>query len=380
MRGLVETPVSRAGSGLMSLELGIIGLPNVGKSTLFNALAHTEAACSNYPFCTIDANIGVVPVSDERLDRLGEILEPEKLTPTTIRFVDIAGLVRGASHGEGLGNRFLANIREVDAVAHVVRCFEDTSVSHVEGDVDPERDIGIVNAELVLADMETASRSLAKRRKDAGRGDKEAAKLVPLLEQVHDRLVRGVAVREQELGERGLRELSEFRFLTALEELYVANISESDVGAREGEWVARVARATGEPEWKVVALAGSLESELAALEADDRNEFLEGWGLEEPGLMRLVRAGYKLLDLVTFFTIKGVEVRAWTVPAGTGAAAAAGRIHTDMEKGFIKAEVVAYEHLVEAGSMHAARDAGHVRTEGRDSIIMDGDVVLVHFQ
>ncbi len=363
----------------MSLELGIIGLPNVGKSTLFNALAHTEAACSNYPFCTIDANIGVVPVADERLEHLGRILEPEKLTPTTIRFVDIAGLVRGASQGEGLGNRFLANIREVDAVAHVVRCFEDASVSHVEGDVDPERDIGIVNAELVLADLDTASRNLSKRSKDAGRGDKEAAKLVPLLTRVQDGLARGVSVREQELSEHDLAALGEFRFLTALDALYVANISESHVGERESEWVERIARVTGEPPWKVVALAGGLESELAALDEDDRGEFLAGWGLSEPGLAKLVRVGYRLMDLVTFFTIKGVEVRAWTVPAGTGAAAAAGRIHTDMEKGFIKAEVVTYEHLVETGSMHAARDAGHVRTEGRDSIILDGDVVLVHF-
>jgi len=363
----------------MSLELGVIGLPNVGKSTLFNALAHTEAACSNYPFCTIDANVGVVPVSDERLVKLGEILEPEKLTPTTIRFVDIAGLVRGASQGEGLGNRFLANIRDVDAVAHVVRCFDDTSVSHVEGDVDPERDIGIVRAELVLADMDTAARNLEKRKKDAGRGDKEAGKLVPLLERVHEALSRGVDVRDQEFAEHERRSLAEFRFLTSLDALYVANISEGDVGEREGEWITRIAETTGEPEWKIVALAGSLERDLAALDDGDRGEFLEGWGLAEPGLAKLVRAGYRLLDLVTFFTIKGVEVRAWTVPAGTGAAAAAGRIHTDMEKGFIKAEVVAYEHLVEAGSMHAARDAGHVRTEGRDSIILDGDVVLVHF-
>ena len=363
----------------MSLELGIIGLPNVGKSTLFNALAHTEAACSNYPFCTIDANIGVVPVADERLEHLGRILEPEKLTPTTIRFVDIAGLVRGASHGEGLGNRFLANIREVDAVAHVVRCFDDASVSHVEGAVDPERDIGIVNAELVLADMDTASRNLKKRTKDAGRGDKEAGKLVPLLTKVQDGLSRGVAVREQEFSESDRMTLGEFRFLTALDALYVANISESDVGEREAEWVERIAGVTGEPSWKVAALAGGLESELAALDESDRGEFLEGWGLSEPGLAKMVRAGYRLMDLVTFFTIKGVEVRAWTVPAGTGAAAAAGRIHTDMEKGFIKAEVVTYEHLVDAGSMHAARDAGHVRTEGRDSIILDGDVVLVHF-
>jgi GTP-binding protein YchF len=364
----------------MSLELGIIGLPNVGKSTLFNALARTEAACSNYPFCTIDANIGVAPVADERLDRLGEILEPEKLTPATIRFVDIAGLVRGASHGEGLGNRFLANIRDVDAVVHVIRCFDDATVSHVEGAVDPERDIGIVSAELVLADMETASRNLEKRSKDAGRGDKEAGRLVPLLDRVHEGLARGAAVRDQDLSEPELVALREFRFLTALDSLYVANISETDVGEREAQWRARIAGAVSEPDWKVVALAGSLEYELATLDSDDRREFLDGWGLAEPGLQRLVRAGYRLLNLVTFFTIKGVEVRAWTVPAGTGVAAAAGRIHSDMESGFIKAEVVAYEHLVEAGSMHAARDAGHVRTEGRDSVIMDGDVVLVHFQ
>jgi GTP-binding protein YchF len=363
----------------MSLELGIVGLPNVGKSTLFNALAGTSAPCSNYPFCTVKENVGVVTVPDERLTRLGEILQPEKLTHTTIRFVDIAGLVRGASRGEGLGNKFLATIREVDAIANVVRCFDSPGVSHVEGAIDPERDIDIVRTELLLADLETVERNLKKCAKDAARGSKEAAQSVTHLERLRQWIDGGRAVREMTLSDREREVVQGYRLLTAKESLFVANISEGDVGEGEREWVQRVVRATGEPEWKVVPICASLEAELASLDPDEREEFLSGWNINEPGLARLVAAGYRLLDLVTFFTIKGTEVRAWTVESGTALSRAAGKIHSDMEKGFIRAEVVSYDALVEDGSMHAARERGRVRTEGRDAVVEDGDVVLVHF-
>lgn len=363
----------------MSLELGIVGLPNVGKSTLFNALAGTSAPCSNYPFCTVKENVGVVTVPDTRLDRLGELLRPEKLTPTTIRFVDIAGLVKGASRGEGLGNRFLASIRDVDAIAHVVRCFDAPGVSHVEGGVDPERDIQIIETELLLADLETAERGLGKCRKDAARGDKDAARLVSRLERLRDALDHGTAVRQVPVSEEDADVLLEYRFITSKDSLFVANISENDVGGGERGWIERISAATGQPDWKVVPICASLEAELVTLEPDDRQEFLRGWNIETPGLSRLVVAGYRLMDLVTFFTIKGPEVRAWTVRRGTQMSEAAGKIHSDMQKGFIRAEVVSYEVLLEDGSMHGAREKGHVRTEGRDSLVEDGDVVLIHF-
>jgi len=318
-------------------------------------------------------------VPDERLEGLRRLLEPTKLTPTTVRFIDIAGLVKGASRGEGLGNRFLANIRDVDAVVHVVRCFSDPSVSHVEGDVDPERDVGILRTELLLADLETAQRNLDRLLKDARRGDKEAGRLAEALATIRDGLDAGTPVSRLPEAATDEEAVKRYRFLTAKPALYVANVSEEDVGGGESEWVSRVCAAAGEPEWKVVPLAASLEAELATLTPEEEAEFLDGWGLEEPGLARLVRAGYRLLDLVTFFTIKGTEVRAWTLRKGGTALEAAARIHSDMESGFIKAEVVSYDELVADGSMHGAREKGHVRTEGRESAIDDGDVILVHF-
>ncbi len=323
--------------------------------------------------------MGVVPVPDGRLERLGELLVPEKLTPTTIRFIDIAGLVKGASRGEGLGNRFLAKIRDVHAVVQVVRCFDDARVSHVEGGVDPERDIEILRTELLLADLETARRNEEKLAKDGKRGDKEAALAAQELSRLCEGLDAGVPVGDQELSHAATELVERYRFLTAKASLYLANISEEDVGKREREWIERIALAAGEPQWKVVPVAASLEAELGSLAPQERAEFLAGWGLEEGGLSRLVRAGHRLLDLVTFFTIKGPEVRAWTVRRGSTMVEAAGVIHTDMQQGFIKAEVVSYDDLVDEGSMHGAREKGRVRTEGRDSVVEDGDVVLIHF-
>jgi GTP-binding protein YchF len=363
----------------VGLEVGIVGLPNVGKSTLFNALAGAAVPCSNYPFCTVEENVGVAAVPDERLARLGGLLKPSKLTPATIRFVDIAGLVRGASRGEGLGNKFLASIRDVDAIAHVVRCFDAPSVSHVEGTVDPERDVGIVRTELLLADLETVERALERKRKDAGRGDKEAARQMPALATVREALDRGTEVRTLGLRGTNLEAVAPLRLLTAKDSLYVANVSEDDAGGRAERWIRLISEATGEPAWKVVPIAASLEAELGALPAGERVEYLATLGLAETGLVRLVRAGYRLLGLVTFFTIKGTEVRAWSVPSGSSALEAAGKIHSDMERGFVRAEVVQFARLEEDGSMHHAREKGHVRTEGRGYVVEDGDVILVHF-
>jgi GTP-binding protein YchF len=318
-------------------------------------------------------------VPDERLSRLGELLEPEELTPTTVRFVDIAGLVRGASEGEGLGNKFLASIRDVDAVAHVVRCFASSSVSHVEGDLDPERDIAIVRTELLLADLDTVARNLEKKRKEAARGDKQAAELADTLEVAASGLNDGVELRAMALSGSQLEALAPYSLLTGKDALYVANISEQELGEAEQQWVKRIADAAGEDTWKVIPISAALEGELASLPGADRTEFMREWGLSETGLARLVRAGHRLLGLVTFFTIKGAEVRAWSVRAGTNASAAAGKIHSDMEKGFIKAEVVTFDDLVKSASMRAAREQGRVRTEGRDYVMQDGDVMLVHF-
>jgi hypothetical protein len=367
----------------MGLSIGIVGLPNVGKSTLFNALlGAAQAAAANYPFCTIEPNVGVVPVPDPRLDRLSAMFQPKKTTPTTLEFVDIAGLVAGASRGEGLGNQFLANIREVDAVAHVLRCFEDPDVVHVSGKIDPKGDKDVVDTELMLKDLEQIDRRRERAAKDAkapGKPGDAARHELAALDKVRAGLEAGTPVRAQNLSGEERSVVRPLFLLTAKPVLYIANVDESQVG-KEGSdpavvAVKAMADAEGAP---MVEISGKVESELVALAPAERKEYLDSLGLAEPGLVRLVHAGYRLLGLVTFFTHGDEECRAWTVARGTHAPRAAGVIHTDFEKGFVKAEVVHYADLVALGSEAAAREKGKLRIEGRDYVVEDGDVI--HFK
>jgi hypothetical protein len=367
----------------VGLGIGIVGLPNVGKSTLFNALlGHAQAQAANYPFCTIEPNLGVVPVPDRRLGELSALYRPAKTTPTTLEFVDIAGLVAGASRGEGLGNQFLANIRQVDAVAHVLRCFEDPDVVQVGGGADPRGDRDVVETELMLKDLE----SLEKRRERAVKGAKAAGKAGELaraelatLDKVRAGLDAGTPVRAQRLSPDEAQHLRDLFLLTAKPVLYIANAGEAELASPADSRVAEVqalAEAEGAP---CVVICGKVEAELAELEPAERAAYLETLGLEEPGLDRLVRAGYALLGLVTFFTVGENECRAWTATRGTRAPQAAGAVHTDFERGFIRAEVVRAEDLVAAGSEHAAREKGLLRIEGREYVVQDGDVIHFRF-
>jgi len=362
----------------MSLKCGIVGLPNVGKSTLFNALTKAGIAAENYPFCTIEPNVGIVEVPDPRLAALAAIAKPERVLPATVEFVDIAGLVAGASKGEGLGNQFLANIRETDAIAHVVRCFVDENVVHVAGKVDPVSDIETINTELALADLAAVDKQLSKYQKVArSGGDKEAQRIVAALEKVQTVLDQGRPARTAELYPEEMDVLKPFFLLTMKPTMYVANVAEH--GFHDNPMLAAVekhAAAEGAP---VVAVSAALEAEIADLDGDDKTVFLTDLGLDEPGLDRVIHAGYRLLGLQTYFTVGPKEVRAWTIHTGDTAPQAAGVIHTDFEKGFIRAEVTAYADFIACKGEHGAKEAGKMRLEGKEYVMHDGDVVHFRF-
>jgi GTP-binding protein YchF len=363
-----------------NLEMGIVGLPNVGKSTLFNAITKAGAEAANYPFCTIEPNVGVVDVPDARLKVLADMFHSKKIVPAGMKFVDIAGLVKGASKGEGLGNKFLSHIRQTDAIAEVVRCFEDGNITHVEGSIDPVRDVEIIDTELCLADLESVEKQLVKAQKLIKAGDKKAATRAALLQRISDALGEGIPVRRVDMTDDEKDGLKELDLLTSKPILYVANVAEEEAADWSGNSYVKALEAYAAKEnAQVIVISAKVEEEIAELPEDEAKEYLEMEGLSEAGLDRLIKAGFKLLGLQTFLTAGEMESRAWTIVQGSTAPQAAGKIHTDFEKGFIRAEIVSYDDLVKCGSKQAAKEKGLVRLEGKDYIMQDGDVVEFRF-